>query len=117
MYTVKEVAIMLGVNQETVRRWVRTGILQASKESRKDGFSISEVELSQFIHKNPKYKDDGLFVFADPGTYITNCINDIDDRIIMLKNTIKKLNIELETLCSTKEILVKSRQSLEEGEL
>lgn len=33
--TVREVASLLGVNNETVRRWIRTGHLKADKDSNK----------------------------------------------------------------------------------
>lgn len=54
-YSVKEIADMLGTNQETVRRWIRNGKLHAIQESRKDGNSVTEVELNKFLKKAPKY--------------------------------------------------------------
>lgn len=54
-YSVKEIADMLGTNQETVRRWIRNGKLHAVQESRKDGNSVTEVELNKFLKKTPKY--------------------------------------------------------------
>jgi excisionase family DNA binding protein len=54
-YSVKEVADVLGTNPETVRRWIRTGKLNASQDSRKEGNTISENELQRFLKSNAKY--------------------------------------------------------------
>ena len=54
-YNVKEISELLGTSQETVRRWIRSGKLKAEQDSRKDGNSISELELQKFLKKTPKY--------------------------------------------------------------
>lgn len=43
-YTVKDVAEMLQVNPETVRRWIRDNKLRAEKTSNKGGNKILESE-------------------------------------------------------------------------
>lgn len=55
IYSVKEIADLLDTNPETVRRWIRSGRLSAVQESRKDGNSVSEFELSKFLKATPKY--------------------------------------------------------------
>ena len=52
--TVYEVAAMLSVNPETVRRWIRSGQLRASMSG--DMFNISHDNLNSFFEKNAKYK-------------------------------------------------------------
>ena len=54
-YSVKEVAEMLGTSEETVRRWIRSGKLEASMGSRKEGSVISENMLTSFARETPKY--------------------------------------------------------------
>jgi len=52
-YTVKEIASLLSVNEETVRRWVRSGELSARQISRKSGNVISEENLNAFLASHP----------------------------------------------------------------
>lgn len=48
-YNVKEVAEQAGVSEEIVRRWIRSGRLEASQPSRKQGNSITEESLAKFV--------------------------------------------------------------------
>ncbi len=54
-YTVKQVANMFKTNEETVRRWIRSGKLTASRSSKKAGNVITSAALNQFVTKTPKY--------------------------------------------------------------
>jgi excisionase family DNA binding protein len=54
-YNVKEIAEMLNTNQETVRRWIRSGKLDAIQKSRKGGNVVTEVMLDAFLKSSPKY--------------------------------------------------------------
>lgn len=54
-YNVKEVAKILSTSEETVRRWIRSGKLQASMDSRKGGSVITEAMLKEFVKGTPKY--------------------------------------------------------------
>lgn len=54
-YTVKEVAELLQVNPETVRRWIRDKKLIANKTSNKGGNQILESELRAFLKATPGY--------------------------------------------------------------
>lgn len=54
-YTVKEIASRFDVSEETVRRWIRSGKLKASKSSKKEGNIITEEDLYNFCLYNPKY--------------------------------------------------------------
>lgn len=54
-YSVRQIADLLGTNPETVRRWIRSGKLNAVQGSRKDGNAVSEDELSKFLKATPKY--------------------------------------------------------------
>ena len=54
-FTVKEVADLLQVNPETVRRWIRDKKLAAEKSSNKGGNKILESELLAFLKATPTY--------------------------------------------------------------
>ena len=54
-YTVKEIAQLLNISEETVRRWIRSGKLQATMDSRKEGSIITETMLEEFVKAVPKY--------------------------------------------------------------
>ena len=54
-YTVKQVAQLLKTNEETVRRWIRSGKLTASLTSKKGGHVISGEALDVFVKEMPKY--------------------------------------------------------------
>lgn len=55
-YSVKEIAEMLNVNEETVRRWLRDpNGLSGTKTSRKEGYMVAEIPLKDFLKKKPKY--------------------------------------------------------------
>lgn len=61
-FSTYEVAEMLEVNPETVRRWIRTKRLYAERDSKKNGFCISKLYLAIFIYENPKYKNRGFAI-------------------------------------------------------
>ncbi len=56
-YSVKEIADMLNTNPETVRRWIRSGKLQAMDDSKKKGENkvILESALNSFLKASPQY--------------------------------------------------------------
>ena len=54
-YRVKQVAELLDVNEETVRRWIRSGKLPAKRSSRKKGNLITENDLLEFAKSSPSY--------------------------------------------------------------
>lgn len=49
-YSVEAIALLLNVNNETVRRWVRSGKLKASMTSKKSGYIIEERDLNEFLN-------------------------------------------------------------------
>ena len=54
-YSVKEIADMLDTNPETVRRWIRSGKLEAIQKSRKGGNVVTKAMLDAFLKTSPKY--------------------------------------------------------------
>lgn len=51
-YSVKEVAEMLSVNDETVRRWIRDDKLEAQRGSGRQGSKITSEALKNFLEQN-----------------------------------------------------------------
>lgn len=82
-YTVRDISNRLGVNQETVRRWVRSGELRSTIRSKKEGNAIEEHELERFLDKHPKYANK------------MDCSSTIDEA---LERTMNKIRRELNTL-------------------
>lgn len=54
-YSVKEIADMLSVDQETVRRWIRNKKLKATTPSRKEGSRVKEEDLYEYLSSTAKY--------------------------------------------------------------
>ena len=48
VYTVRDVAGEFGVSEETVRTWIRSGELAATKTSNRAGYLIAEEDLDDF---------------------------------------------------------------------
>lgn len=57
-YFVEDVANILEVNSETVRRWIRSGKLKAKAESKRNGYRIAHEDLKEFaLAYSPKARD------------------------------------------------------------
>ena len=56
VYNTVEIAKLLEINSETVRRWIRSGELKASRSANKYGSLIVEDDLRKFVMDKPKYK-------------------------------------------------------------
>lgn len=65
-YSVKEIADMLNTNPETVRRWIRSGKLEAIQESRKGGNVVTKSMLDAFLKSSPKYAGIATGLLASP---------------------------------------------------
>ena len=48
-YFVEDIANILEVNSETVRRWIRSGKLKAKAESKRSGYRIAHEDLKEFV--------------------------------------------------------------------
>ena len=55
-YNVAEIAELLQINKETVRRWIRSGELKSTQKSRKNGSVVDELDLFEFVQTKPKYR-------------------------------------------------------------
>lgn len=52
LYTVRDIAKMLYVNEETVRRWIREGKLDAERGNGRQGSKVSDTALKGFLQDN-----------------------------------------------------------------
>lgn len=55
-YSVEDIAVRLGVNPVTVRRWVQSGKMNARIRSKREGYRISQRDYLIFINKYTKYR-------------------------------------------------------------
>lgn len=55
-YSVATVARILGVANETVKRWIRAGKLKGAYEAKRYGYVIKAEDLDDFIASDPKYR-------------------------------------------------------------
>lgn len=53
LLTVTEVAEILGVTEETVRRWLRAGKIEGVMLSRKAGWRVKPEALDRFVEGKP----------------------------------------------------------------
>ena len=75
-YNVAEIAKLLNVNKETVRRWIRSGQLKSTKKSKRDGNVIDELDLFEFVQTKPKYRNMvGVPELQISNTYISEELN------------------------------------------
>lgn len=56
--TVEEVAKRLSVHEETVRRWIRSGEIEAIDLAGPAGYRISQAELNRFIRERATKRKD-----------------------------------------------------------
>ena len=92
-YNVAEIAKLLNVNKETVRRWIRSGQLKSTKKSKRDGNVIDELDLFEFVQTKPKYRNMvGVPELQISNTYISEELNCLLNDLIYERD---KLNDEI----------------------
>ena len=92
-YNVAEIAKLLNVNKETVRRWIRSGQLKSTQKSKRDGNVIDELDLFEFVQTKPKYRNMvGVPEVQISNTYISEELNYLLNDLIYERD---KLNDEI----------------------
>ena len=56
-YTIEQISEILDVHEQTVRRWVRLGVLKGTMQSRKRGYKIEWKDFKEFLETHPTYKE------------------------------------------------------------
>lgn len=99
-YNVKEIANMLNINEETVRRWIRSDGLRSIQTSRKTGNVVNEQDLWTFINDNPKYHKYRVLLEMHTDEGYRKQLNDLLNKLLndrdMLDRRIKHLQSLLE---------------------
>lgn len=94
-YTVMEIAGLLNVNNETVRRWIRSGKMRSTRQSYKTGHCVNERDLYEFIETIPKYK----IRLKSPNPQIDNSLSiRLRDMLTEMINERDRLNERIEEL-------------------
>lgn len=70
MYTVKDVSEKLNVSEEQVRRLIRNSKIKANISSKKEGYTITETDLIEFMNSKPKYRN--KMAYMKPIEELTN---------------------------------------------
>ena len=110
-YSVKEIADMLNTNPETVRRWIRSGKLEAIQESRKGGNVVTKSMLDAFLKTSPKYAGIATGLLASPvGLTTATAANDEIKNAHVNTSEIRKLL--LGNIQSSKEIIARKKKSI-----
>ena len=92
-YSVAEIAKLLNVNKETVRRWIRSGQLKSTQKSKRDGNVIDELDLFEFVQTKPKYRNMvGVPELQISNTFISEELNYLLNDLIYERD---KLNDEI----------------------
>ena len=98
IYNVKEIAVMLRVDEETVRRWIRSGKLKSTLTAKKNGNVICEHDLMMFIETRPKYKSFITGACIIPDEFIQRTLSEELSRLMHQRKILDKEINRLETL-------------------
>lgn len=94
MLTTLDISRDLGVSTVTVERWIRIGMLKASKESNRVGYRVTKEDYEAFIEANHKYKSvrEGI-IFSQREKQAREALCDtLNNKILSFKETLKKEN-------------------------
>ena len=101
-YSVKDIADMLNTNPETVRRWIRSGKLEAIQKSRKGGNVVTKSMLDAFLKTSPKYAGIATGLLASPvglTTAIATIVGEILAQQFIKNDEIKSAHINILEIC------------------
>lgn len=101
-YNVRQISQMLQVSTETVRRWIRYGIIEGLLDNgKKGGYLVTEKELNRFLKNRPKYNKK---IISDTSSNKYNTLS-LNQRIFELDDLIRKLQETLEELKEIRDLL------------
>lgn len=90
-YSVKEVAVIKGVTEETVRRWARTGKLIGTCSSKKAGWRFTERDISLVKSKETPVINEELLVIEEEIRVLNKIIDDYITQVRTLEEKHAKL--------------------------
>lgn len=91
-YTVKQVSDLLKTNEETVRRWIRSGKLTTTFTSKKGGHIITGEALNLFVKETPKYAPILAASLAATGLTMSAVIGSVIGGLLVVANRSKKIS-------------------------
>lgn len=122
-YTVKEIAEMLNTNQETVRRWIRSGKLESIQSSRKEGNMVTQSMFEKFISSSSKYSkyrlgspkpsDFIMPAIGVAGLAVTELISNSKDKENVYINSSSFKKMMEDTIKQSNEVIKKKQESIE----
>ena len=118
-YSVKEIASLLEVSQETVRRWIRSGKLKATRNSRKEGNVVSREALQEFARSSSRIPISALALFGIrslvPGAGVASAAATVATLTMLGMADSKQKGDSLFSLQSVKEQLLQQIESHKKG--
>lgn len=54
--TVNDISERLSVHPETVKRWIKSGVLKGNKECRRLGYKVKINDFEEFLNSHPTYR-------------------------------------------------------------
>ena len=115
-FNIYQVSQMLDMNQETVRRWIRSGSLKASLSSRKDGYEIRPKALADFLREHPKYADAVLSSLKD-ALRLQMAKGEIGDNLVDFKQLFLDSASLKDDILKSEELIAQKRRIIERLEL
>ena len=115
-FSVYQVSQMLDTNQETIRRWIRSGSLKASKSSRKGGYEIEPTTLTDFLREHPKYVDAAFSSLKD-ALRLQMARGDIGDNLMDFKQLFLDSASLKDDILKSEELIVQKRRIIARLEL
>ena len=79
-YSVVEVAKILGVGEETIRRWIRDGKLEAKRGLGRNGNAIELNAIVQFANQPPRLYIENLIKWLEKNGFSYKRVQLVDDR-------------------------------------
>jgi hypothetical protein len=95
VYDTRQIACLLNVDIETVRRWLRAGKMKGTLDNgKKGGYLVRKLDLLDFVESNPKYH---IQDSSDPRNN-SYAVRKLDMRIYELEDIVNRLQRSLDEL-------------------
>ena len=92
--TVEEASIILEVDKETIRRWIRSGKLPAEMHSKKEGYRIEDEVLCDYMRRTGMTKDISILEYSD----VSLDKNSLQKELNKLKRLRRRLNNTIQAI-------------------
>lgn len=104
MYTVKNIATLIGVHDETVKMWIRGGKLKATMRSKCEGYIITDDALNEFLKMHPSYElKIRKLAHESRSSEHSRKLRELLEEVMRMRDDLGKLYRELESLIDCEE--------------